>query len=270
MLAEAHMLTCWKVLDRRANLAPRAFYMAWLLERAEDSVKTKREIQWSRGLEDRCSWVLVTLKLSILFSPRAENQWGWINAYGTIANQHTANPYLGMVRAPIHMYNIYYIYTLYIMHIYTDINRHIDIDTMYPYKENWGFSIWTSPFIWYKVWRSSILFIVYIYKIIYTYYTYVYIYIISSIIYSYNITHINKTNKSSIGGEVVISPRPDVVAWSPSWASSGMPARGRRCPLGAPRCPPLRLRITRVEWNMIQHLDILAGSMLIWRISNEL
>lgn len=24
----------WQVLDRRANLAPRAFYMAWLLERA--------------------------------------------------------------------------------------------------------------------------------------------------------------------------------------------------------------------------------------------
>ena len=45
MVAEEHMLTCWKVLDRRANQAPRAFYMAWLLERAEDSVKTKREIQ---------------------------------------------------------------------------------------------------------------------------------------------------------------------------------------------------------------------------------
>ena len=189
------------------------------------------------------------------------------------------------------------------MQIYTDINRHIDLDTMYPNKENWRFSIWTSPFIWYKVWRSSILFIVYIYNvyilyIIYILYYILYIiyyilyiiyyilyiiyyilyiiyyilyifFIISSIIHSCNITHINKTITSSIGGEVVISPRPDVVAWSPSWASSGT-ARGRRCPLGAPRCSPLRPRITRVEWNIIQHLDILAGSMLIWRISNEL
>jgi hypothetical protein len=105
------------------------------------------------------------------FSPCWKPVFGWINAYGTIANQHTANPYLGMVRAPIHMYNIY-IYTLYIMQIYTDINRHIDLDTMYPNKENWRFSIWTSPFIWYKIWRSSILFIVYIvYKIVYTYFT---------------------------------------------------------------------------------------------------
>ena len=118
-----------------------------------------------------------------------------------------------------------------------------------------------------------ILYIIYyiLYIIYYIYYIlYIFFFlIISSIIHSCNITHINKTITSSIGGEVVISPRPDVVAWSPSWASSGT-ARGRRCPLGAPRCSPLRPRITRVEWNIIQHLDILAGSMLIWRISNEL
>ena len=68
MVAEAHMLTCWKVLDRRANLAPRAFYMAWLLERAEDSVKTKREIQRIGRSLHQC---------------------------GTVANPHTANPYFG-------------------------------------------------------------------------------------------------------------------------------------------------------------------------------